>query len=145
MLQQMHIDMTNLPTIAVVCAVIKDDDNYFIAQRSATMKMPLKWEFPGGKVEKDESNSNAIIREIKEEFDIDVEVIEEHPFYLHDYPTFTLKLTPIEVAIKGGTMVLKEHVAIKWVPATALASFDFSEGDLKIVKALYKRDFLSKK
>jgi 8-oxo-dGTP diphosphatase len=132
--------MLSLPTISVVCAVIKKDESYFIAQRSAKMKMPLKWEFPGGKVEQGESNAHAIIREIKEEFDIDVEVIQEHPYYLHDYPTFTLKLTPIEVTIKGGKMVLKEHAASKWVPAKDLSTFDFSEGDINIVKALYKRD-----
>jgi 8-oxo-dGTP diphosphatase len=132
--------MPDLPTVAVVCAVIKQDNNYFIAQRSATMKMPLKWEFPGGKVETGETNAHAIIREIKEEFDIDIEVIQEHPYYLHDYPTFTLKLTPLEVAIKGGELILKEHAAYKWVPAEALSSYDFSEGDVKIVKALTKRD-----
>lgn len=132
--------MPDLPTIAVVCAVIKQENSYFIAQRSATMKMPLKWEFPGGKVEAGETNAHAIVREIKEEFDIDIEVIQEHPFYLHDYPTFTLKLTPLEVAIKSGQLVLKEHAAYKWVPVEALSSFDFSEGDIKIVKALNKRD-----
>ena len=132
--------MTPLPTIVVVCAVIKQQNNYFIAQRSANMKMPLKWEFPGGKVEKDESNAHAIIREIKEEFDLDIEVVQVHPYYLHDYPTFTLKLTPVEVEIKSGTMILKEHVAFKWVPASELSSYDFSEGDIKIVKALNKRD-----
>lgn len=132
--------MIPLPTIDVVCAVIKQQDNYFIAQRSANMKMPLKWEFPGGKVEKDESNAHAIIREIKEEFDLDIEVIHEHPYYLHDYPTFTLKLTPVEVEIKSGIMILKEHAAFKWVPASELSLYDFSEGDIKIVKALNKRD-----
>jgi 8-oxo-dGTP diphosphatase len=132
--------MSTLPTIAVVCAVIKQQDSYFIAQRSAKMKMPLKWEFPGGKVEPGESNAHAIIREIKEEFDLDIEVVQEHPYYLHDYPTFTLQLTPVEVAIKDGTIVLKEHVAYKWVPAAELFSYDFSEGDIKIVKALNKRD-----
>jgi 8-oxo-dGTP diphosphatase len=132
--------MIPLPTIDVVCAVIKQQDNYFIAQRSANMKMPLKWEFPGGKVEKGESNAHAIIREIKEEFDLDIEVVREHPYYLHDYPTFTLKLTPVEVEIKSGTMILKEHAAFKWVPASELSSYDFSEGDIKIVKALNKRD-----
>jgi len=132
--------MIPLPTIAVVCAVMKQDNNYFIAQRSANMKMPLKWEFPGGKVEQDESNAHAIIREIKEEFDLDIEVVEEHPYYLYDYPTFTLKLTPVEVSIKSGDMILKEHVAFKWVPASELSSYDFSEGDIKIVNALNKRD-----
>ena len=119
---------------------MKQDNNYFIAQRSANMKMPLKWEFPGGKVEQDESNAHAIIREIKEEFDLDIEVVEEHPYYLYDYPTFTLKLTPVEVSIKSGDMILKEHVAFKWVPASELSSYDFSEGDIKIVNALNKRD-----
>lgn len=134
--------MTNLPTIAVVCAVIKQNNTYFIAQRSATMKMPLKWEFPGGKVEAGETNAAAIIREIHEEFDINVEVVQEHPFYLHDYPTFTLQLTPIEVSIKSGTIMLKEHAAYKWVPVTELATYDFSAGDVNIAKALTKRDRL---
>lgn len=132
--------MTPLPTIAVVCAVIKQQNNYFIAQRSAKMKMPLKWEFPGGKVEQGESNAHAIIREIKEEFDLDIEVVQEHPYYLHDYPTFTLKLIPLEVIIKSGSIVLKEHADYKWVPASELSFYDFSEGDIKIVKALNKRD-----
>jgi 8-oxo-dGTP diphosphatase len=134
--------MSNLPTIAVVCAVIKQNNMYFIAQRSATMKMPLKWEFPGGKVEKGETNAEAIIREIREEFDIEIEVLQEHPFYLHDYPTFTLHLTPIEASIKSGTIILNEHAAYKWVPVTELASYDFSAGDINIAKALSKRDRL---
>lgn len=132
--------MTEFPTIAVVCAVIKQEDTYFIAQRSAKMKMPLKWEFPGGKVEKGETNTQAIIREMKEEFDVNVAVIQEHPFYLHQYPNFILQLSPMEVEITGGQLTLKEHANYKWVAVTDLFTYDFSEGDINIVKALNKRD-----
>lgn len=132
--------MTDLPTIAVVCAVIKQEDAYFIAQRSAKMKMPLKWEFPGGKVEEGETNAQAIIREMKEEFDVNIEVIQEHPFYLHQYPTFILQLSPMEVEITGGMLTLKEHANYKWVSVKELFTYDFSAGDINIVKALNKRD-----
>ncbi|ABG60339.1 (deoxy)nucleoside triphosphate pyrophosphohydrolase [Cytophaga hutchinsonii] len=132
--------MTDLPTIAVVCAVIKQQDSYFIAQRSAKMKMPLKWEFPGGKVEKGETNAQAIMREMKEEFDVNVEVIQEHPFYLHQYPNFILQLSPMEVEITSGKLTLKEHANYRWVAVKDLFTYDFSEGDVNIVKALNKRD-----
>ncbi len=132
--------MSDLPTIAVVCAVIKQQEKYFIAQRSARMKMPLKWEFPGGKVESGETNVQAIVRELKEELDIDIDVIEEHPYYLHNYPNFILKLTPLEAVIKGGNLTLKEHANYKWVAPEDFINYDFSEGDINIVKAICKRD-----
>ena len=61
--------------INVVGAVILDDDKIFCAQRSVNMTLPLMWEFPGGKIEKGELPEDALKREIKEELNINIEII----------------------------------------------------------------------
>jgi 8-oxo-dGTP diphosphatase len=129
--------MIQLPMLTVVCAIIfKNDGRILITQRSARMKMPLKWEFPGGKVEKGEDGERAIIREIKEELDLDIKILKTHIPYEHNYPGFTLFMMPYEAEIIGGDLFLKEHRTYAWVRPNELPSFDFSEGDLEIVRRL---------
>lgn len=62
-------------TIDVTCAIIIKENKIFVAQRSEIMKLPLKWEFPGGKLEENESEIECIKREIKEEINIEIDVV----------------------------------------------------------------------
>ena len=76
----------NLSPIHVVCAVIEQNGLILCAQRSETMALPLKWEFPGGKIEPGEAEEPALMREIREELNVNVEILERMP--VHDY-TYT--------------------------------------------------------
>ena len=70
--------------IEVTCALIVDDQNrLFAAQRSSKMSLPLKWEFPGGKVESGESFESCLLREIKEELNVEIEIITSLHFNIH--------------------------------------------------------------
>jgi len=70
--------------IDVCCALIIKDDRILITQRSEKMKLPLKWEFPGGKLENNEKAETAIIREIKEELLMNIEVLKPLKPIEHD-------------------------------------------------------------
>lgn len=78
--------------IHVTCAVIRDGEQYLICQRSEKMKSPLKWEFPGGKVEEGESLEECLLREIKEELDIKITIERKLDTVSHDYGDFQIKL-----------------------------------------------------
>ena len=78
--------------INVTCAIIIIDNKILVTQRSEKMKLPLKWEFPGGKLEKDEGETDCIIREIREEINIEIEVLKKLSNSIFDYGTFKINL-----------------------------------------------------
>lgn len=120
----------------VTCAIILEEDKILICQRSTSMKLPLKWEFPGGKVENGESLIESLIREIKEELDLTIEVKIELSSYTHHYKDFSLILYPFICKIAAGNIVLKEHMDYKWVNKNELLNFDLAEADLPILNQI---------
>lgn len=121
--------------VRVTCALIIDDvGRLFAAQRSTSMRLPLKWELPGGKVEADETDEQCLIREIKEELNVQIEISQRLPENLHSYPTFDILLIPFIVRITFGEIQLKEHVDFKWLDATELMHLDWAEADIPIVE-----------
>lgn len=102
--------------INVTCAIILNERReVFVAQRSFIMHLPLKWEFPGGKVEKGEALQDCLKREIKEEFDVDIGIIEQLPSNGHQYTDKTIKLIPFLCSWTQGEISPKEHGDYKWV------------------------------
>lgn len=90
-----------MTVLQVACAIIRDPRQHvLVTQRSATMKLPLKWEFPGGKIEPNESAETCLIREIKEELLIDIKLINLLPSNRHEYETFSLDLIPYTAVIQ---------------------------------------------
>ena len=121
--------------LEVTCAIIRNaDQKVLVTQRSATMKLPLKIEFPGGKVEPGESTTSCLIREIKEELNVDIKPVFELPCNIHHYPDFTIKLIPFICEVIGGTIELKEHAAYMWLLPKELESLDWAEADIPIMK-----------
>ncbi len=121
--------------IEVTCAIILDSQNrLFVAQRSAVMSLPLKWELPGGKVESNETLEDCIIREIKEELNIDIQIVEQIEFNIHSYPSITIKLIPFICRYLSGDVLLKEHANFKWVTNNDLLDLDWAEADIPIIK-----------
>lgn len=124
--------------INVTCAIIYFETKIFVAQRSDKMKLPLKWEFPGGKLEADESEEECIIREIKEEINIDIKLLSKLSNSIYDYGTFKINLIPFIAIHINGDIQLAEHSAYALVNKEDLLSLDWAEADLPIVLELLK-------
>lgn len=121
--------------IEVSCAIIKNSKSeIFVAQRSAKMKFPLKWEFPGGKIEKNETAEICLIREIKEELNVEIIIEKTMSPTVHDYDEISVHLFPFVCLIKKGDIKLLEHINYLWVQADSLPDLDWAEADLPILK-----------
>lgn len=121
----------------VVAAVIERDGQILIGQRRANDRHPLKWEFPGGKVEARESPRAALKRELKEELDIDAEIGPELARYEFKYP----KRTPILLMFHRVTQFNGEiqngvFEQLRWEDPEKLPEYDFLDGDLDFVRRL---------
>lgn len=103
------------------------------------MSQPLKWEFPGGKAEPGEDEQQAIVREIKEELQLDIEVVARLDPVEHDYPAFRIRLIPFLARVTGGTLALEEHRDARWVSADELGRYDWAPADLPIVRQMETR------
>lgn len=120
--------------IDVTCALISDNQNrLFAAQRSSIMTLPLKWELPGGKIEPKESSEECLLREIKEELNIEVEIVKNLPSNIHSYPSITIKLIPFICKHIGGEIILKEHANFKWLNTNELLDLDWADADIPII------------
>ena len=124
--------------ITVLCAIIYIDAKILVAQRSKKMKLPLKWEFPGGKLEENESELDCIKREIKEELNIDIEILRRLSSSDYDYGTFKIKLIPYLANYISGDIQLSEHNDYKLLDKSELLNLDWAEADIPIVEEFLK-------
>lgn len=125
--------------INVVAAVIKNEDGkILIVQRNLKKSQGGLWEFPGGKIEAGESREAAIIREIKEELVIDIDVVGYIGEKVFNYPNKDVNLIALECVIVGGDIRLLEHEDAKWVGSNELKRFEFAPADMFIVESLRK-------
>lgn len=121
--------------IKVSCAIIVNSiGQVLVTQRSSLMPLPLKWEFPGGKIEENETAEECLIREIKEELNIEIEITGSLSPNDHQYPDKLIRLTPFICRQMGGEIVLKEHADYKWLNVKDLLDLDWAEADIPMVK-----------
>lgn len=129
-----------MKTVEVVAGIILDDsDRIFCVQRGESNKpyISKKWEFPGGKLEKNETREEALIRELKEELRIDVDPYEFVLSVDHTYPDFRLIMHSFKCRILNDMEpVLTEHLQSKWLSPTDLDVLDWAAADVPIVEAL---------
>ena len=128
-----------MKTIKVVAAVIRDGDRIFATQRGYG-DFKGGWEFPGGKIDAGETPEEALIREIKEELDTEVEIIELLDTVEYDYPNFHLSMDCFICNIKSGDLVLKEHEAAQWLTKETLDSVNWLPADLGLIDKI--REYL---
>ncbi len=125
------------PVVRVVAGLIQDEHGrVLITQRRPQAFMPLKWEFPGGKVEPGESDAAALARELAEELDLEVAVGEHYMGLLHAYPDFSVDFHVYRCAICGGTIAKKAVYDFRWVTLAELDSFDFPPADEPTIEQL---------
>lgn len=124
-----------MKTIRVVAAIIIDNKKVFATQRGYG-EFKDGWEFPGGKIEPGESPEDAIVREIKEELDAEVEVIELLDTVEYDYPKFHLSMDCFICKVKSGDLVLKEHEAAAWLTKNILYSVDWLPADRGLIEKI---------
>ena len=122
--------------INVVAAVIKKDNLYLITQRNRNKHMGLKWEFPGGKVEANETLKEALTREIYEELNIDINVYEKLTEERYKDSEINIVLHYFLCSIKDGVINLNEHEAMEWIDKTDFDKYDFVEGDGNITSLI---------
>ena len=123
-------------TIKVICAVINVENKILVAQRNYNMKLPLKWEFPGGKLEPNETEEECILREIKEELNIDITLHRRLMPSFYEYPSVSIELVPYLASFIGGKIELKDHKQYKLLRKKDLGRLDWSKADIPIVKKL---------
>jgi len=125
--------------IQVSCAIIINPfDQVLVTQRSALMSLPLKWEFPGGKIEEGETAEACLIREIKEELNIEIQITGSLSPNDYQYPDKLIRLIPFICRHTGGEIVLKEHADYKWLGVKDLLGLDWAEADVGVVREYLK-------
>ncbi|MGX8795363.1 (deoxy)nucleoside triphosphate pyrophosphohydrolase [Fusibacter sp. JL298sf-3] len=127
--------------IEVVAAVIERDGCYLATQRdnSPHAYIAYKYEFPGGKIEPDETQEEALIREIDEELSLTIQVHEKMITVSHQYPDFHLIMHVYRCSSDSDRLVLKAHVGFKWLHTETLDSVEWAAADVPVVEMLKKR------
>ena len=128
-----------MKTIRVVAAIILNEGTVFATQRGyGTFKDG--WEFPGGKIEENETSQEALVREIREELDTEIAVGDLFDTVEYDYPDFHLSMKCYICTVVSGNLVLKEHEAARWLDRENLDSVDWLPADLDLIRKL--KEFL---
>lgn len=125
----------SMKTIRVVAAIIVHNNKIFATQRGYG-EFKDGWEFPGGKIEEGETPQQALVREIKEELDTEIEVGELVDRVEYDYPAFHLSMDCFLCRVKSGDLVLKEHEAARWLTQENLDSVDWLPADKGLIEKL---------
>lgn len=124
-------------SVKVVGAVIENNNNEILcALRSPKMILPNMWEFPGGKVEKNETLFDAVTREIQEELKCEVEALDIVFDNTHEYDKIIVNLITIKCKIKNGTPIADEHSKLLWLQKECLKSLNWAPADIPTVEKL---------
>lgn len=125
--------------IKVVSALIENDNKVLLAKRSTgDINVLGKWEFPGGKVEQDESDFDAIEREIKEEFELTIKAREFITNNVCEYPTKVVDLRLYKCDYVSGDFNLHDHSEYKWVDKEELLEYDLAPADIPLAEYVKK-------
>ena len=123
-------------TISVVCAIIIYNGKILAVQRGTQMSLPLKWEFPGGKIEDNETEEDCIKREIMEELNIEILLLKKLSNSFYEYPTISIKLIPFVAQYLSAEIIIKEHLSYQLLNLDELSNLDWAAADVPIVKEL---------
>ena len=125
-----------MQTTEVVAALIRQGDRFLICKRPAEKARGLLWEFPGGKVEPGETQTQALIRECREELAVSIETGALFMDVTHSYADLTIHLSLYEALIRQGTPELLEHTDLKWIRADEIEDYTFCPADVAFLEKL---------
>ena len=126
-----------MKTIRVVAAVIRSEDKIFATARGYG-EFKGQWEFPGGKIEPEETPQEALVREIQEELDVKTEVGDLIDTIEYDYPQFHLSMDCFWCEIVSGNLVLKEHESARWLTKKQLNDVKWLPADVTLIEKIGK-------
>ncbi|MCI9465263.1 MAG: (deoxy)nucleoside triphosphate pyrophosphohydrolase [Lachnospiraceae bacterium] len=129
-----------MKTIKVVAAIIKavnkDGKPIIFATQRGYGEFKDGWEFPGGKIEQDETPEQALKREIMEELDTEISIGELIDTVEYDYPAFHLSMDCFWCEVVSGDLVLKEHEAARWLTKEELDSVEWLPADISLINKI---------
>lgn len=120
----------------VTAAIIINNNRVLIAQRAPDDKLAGKWEFPGGKIEPGETPQECLKREIREELDVEIEVLGFFGESIYQYNSGTIKLMAFWCKWVSGDITLKVHSNMAWADHHELDLYDFAAADILLVNKL---------
>ena len=124
----------------VTAAILIKDKKILIARRKASDNQGGKWEFPGGKIKADETPRQCLIREMKEEFGINVSVGGFFGESTYRYEHGTIRLLAFQTSWIDGQFVLNAHADYRWVSPSQLDGFDFAAADIPLVEKVQQSE-----
>ena len=122
--------------LRVACGVISQDGKFLIVQRGHTSRHALKWEFPGGKIEPGETEEDGIVRELKEELNIETRVLQRMQTVVREETDYIIELIPFRCSIVSGEITLIEHLKMVWVDLQKPFKYILCDGDFAILDQL---------
>lgn len=126
-------------TIHVVGAVIENKDGEIMAAlRGPDMSLPNYWEFPGGKIEANETKQEALKREILEELGCVIEVFDQVEDTTYEYENVIVRLETFMAKVVKGTPMVSEHADLNWIPREQLFSLNWAPADIPAIEKLSK-------
>lgn len=125
--------------IRVTAAIIEKNRKYLIAQRKKGQHLELKWEFPGGKIEQDESAKECLSREIFEEFDLKCKVEDYLGSITYSDEEYSIELIAYKVLLDSTDFKLKVHEKIKWVSLQEINKMNLAPADIILIKKINQK------
>lgn len=123
--------------IDVVAAIIRNKENkILIAQRNLKKSQGGLWEFPGGKIELNETKEEAIVREIKEELNMDIKCDEYFDEKIYEYPDKIIRLIVLKCSMIGNTYEVLEHEQIAWITKEEFNNYLFAPADIYFINKI---------
>jgi 8-oxo-dGTP diphosphatase len=127
-------------TVRVVAAVVAVDGRYLITQRRSSAVLPNLWEFPGGRVEADESDAAALRREIHERLGVHIDVGQMISFVSHPYEHYKVDLYLYECRLVSGELRARAVQAFRWITSDEFDNHDFAPADEASMSQLLGED-----
>lgn len=126
------------PMLDVVAGIIWQDGLYLAVERPEGAKMAGWWEFPGGKIEKDEARDDALVRELQEELGVTPLDFEYWRELVHEYDEFSVRLYFYHIRNYSGKLASLENQKMAWVDPALPPTLDYLPADIVIVEDLHK-------
>ncbi|MCX7842150.1 MAG: (deoxy)nucleoside triphosphate pyrophosphohydrolase [Clostridia bacterium] len=122
----------------VTAAIIRNNDKILICQRASDDECAMLWEFPGGKREQGETLEECIVREIREELELDIRLLGVFAKSIYRHNDKEIHFTVYNAELSGGNLKLNVHNEAKWVTVDDMGNYEFMPADIEFVEKLIK-------